>query len=58
MRIEKIAILNEVVERIKDSDYCFILNHGGASVAKLAKLRVDLRKLGRERKGISKGRTA
>ena len=45
MRIEKIAILNEVVERIKDSDYCFILNYGGASVAKMAKLRVDLRKL-------------
>lgn len=45
MRIEKIAILNEVVERIKDSDYCFILNYGGAAVAKMAKLRVDLRKL-------------
>ena len=45
MRIEKIAILEEVVARVKDSDYCFILNHGGASVAKLAKLRADLRKL-------------
>ena len=45
MRIEKIAILDEVVARVKDSDYCFILNHGGASVAKLAKLRADLRKL-------------
>ena len=45
MRIEKIAILNEVVERIKDSDYCFILNYGGAPVAKLSKLRVELRKL-------------
>ena len=45
MRIEKIAILDEVVARIKDSDYCFILNYGGASVAKLAKLRGDLRKL-------------
>ena len=45
MRIEKIAILDEVVARIKDSDYCFILNYGGASVAKMAKLRVDLRKL-------------
>ena len=45
MRIEKIAILDEVVSRIKDSDYCFILNYGGASVAKLAKLRADLRKL-------------
>ena len=29
MRIEKVAILNEVVERVKDSDYCFIINHGG-----------------------------
>ena len=45
MRIEKIAILDEVVARVKDSDYCFILNYGGASVAKLAKLRADLRKL-------------
>ena len=45
MRIEKIAILEEVVARVKDSDYCFILNYGGAAVAKLAKLRADLRKL-------------
>ena len=45
MRIEKIAILDEVVARIKDSDYCFIVNHGGASVAKMSKLRADLRKL-------------
>ena len=45
MRIEKIAILDEVTSRIKDSDYCFIINHGGASVAKMAKLRADLRKL-------------
>ena len=45
MRIEKVAILNEVVARVKDSDYCFIINYGGAAVAKLAKLRADLRKL-------------
>ena len=45
MRIEKVAILDEVTARIKDSDYCFIVNHGGASVAKMAKLRGDLRKL-------------
>ena len=45
MRIEKIAILDEVVARIKDSDYCFILNYGGASVAKMAALRASLRKL-------------
>jgi large subunit ribosomal protein L10 len=45
MRIEKVAILNEVVSRVKDSDYCFILNHGGVSVAEMAKLRVALRSL-------------
>ena len=32
MRIEKVAILNEVTERIKGSEYCFILNHGGVDV--------------------------
>ena len=45
MRIEKVAILNEVIERVKDSDYCFIVNHGGVTVAQMAKLRSDLRKL-------------
>ena len=45
MRIEKIAILDEVTSRIKDSDYCFILNYGAASVAKLTKLRAELRKV-------------
>ncbi len=45
MRIEKVAILNEVVERVKDSDYCFIVNHGGVTVAAMAKLRADLRKV-------------
>ena len=45
MRIEKVAILNEVVDRVKASDYCFILNYGGASVAKLAALRAALAKL-------------
>ena len=43
MRIEKIAILDEVVARVKDSDYCFIINHGGVSVAKFAALRKALR---------------
>ena len=43
MRIEKVAILGEVVARVKDSDYCFIINHGGVDVAKMAKLRADLR---------------
>ena len=45
MRIEKIAILDEIVARVKDSDYCFILNHGGVSVAQFAKLRRALRAL-------------
>ena len=45
MRIEKVAILSEVVARVKDSDYCFIVNHGGVTVAQMAKLRADLRKL-------------
>ena len=43
MRIEKIAILGEVTARVKDSDYCFIIDHGGVSVAQFAKLRKDLR---------------
>ena len=45
MRIEKVAILNEVVNRVKDSDYCFIINHGGVTVSTMSKLRSDLRKL-------------
>jgi large subunit ribosomal protein L10 len=45
MRIEKVAILNEVVARVKDSDYCFIVNHGGVTVSAMAKLRADLRAL-------------
>ena len=43
MRIEKVAILDEVIARVKDSDYCFIINHGGVTVAQFAKLRADLR---------------
>ena len=43
MRIEKVAILNEVTARVKDSDYCFILNYGGVSVDKVAKLRAALK---------------
>ena len=45
MRIEKIAILDEVVARVKDSDYCFIINHGGVTVAQFAALRKALRAL-------------
>ena len=44
MRIEKVAILDEVIARVKDSNYCFIINHGGVTVAQFAKLRADLRK--------------
>lgn len=43
MRIEKVAILNEVVDRVKASDYCFIVNYGGVDVVQLSKLRADLR---------------
>ena len=43
MRIEKVAILDEVTARVKESDYCFIINHGGVDVASMAKLRADLR---------------
>jgi large subunit ribosomal protein L10 len=44
MRIEKVAILNEVIERINDSDYCFIINYGGVDVTKIAALRAELKK--------------
>jgi len=43
MRDEKVAILNEVNARVKDSDYCFIVNYGGVAVAQLSKLRAALR---------------
>ena len=45
MRIEKVAILDEVAARVNDSDYCFIIDHGGVSVAQFAALRKDLRAL-------------
>jgi large subunit ribosomal protein L10 len=43
MRIEKVAIMNEVVDRVNASDYCFIINYGGVTVAQLATLRAALR---------------
>ena len=43
MRIEKVAILNEVTERVKASDYCFILNYGGVDVVQISKLRAALK---------------
>lgn len=39
MRVEKVAILTEVIERVKASDYCFILNYGGLKVDELSVLR-------------------
>ena len=45
IRIEKVSIYGEVFARIQDSDYCFIVNHGGVTVAQFAKLRKDLRAL-------------
>lgn len=45
MRTEKISILNEVIERVKASDYCFILNYGGLKVTQLTSFRQELTKL-------------
>jgi len=45
MRSEKISILNEVIERVKESEYCFILNYGGLKVEQLSALRKELAKL-------------
>jgi large subunit ribosomal protein L10 len=42
MRTEKTSILNEVIERVKDSDFCFILNYGGLTVMQLTDLRKGL----------------
>ena len=42
MRSEKVAILNEVIERVKSSDFCFILNYGGLKVTQLTALRQTL----------------
>src|SRR5574344_1961554 len=45
MRVEKISILNEVIERVKASDFCFVLNYGGLKVPQLMALRKELNKL-------------
>ncbi|HRR35079.1 MAG TPA: 50S ribosomal protein L10 [Kiritimatiellia bacterium] len=45
MRTEKLSILNEVIERVKASDFCFILNYGGLKVTQLTTLRQSLSKL-------------
>ena len=44
MRSEKISILNEVIERVKGSDFCFVLNYGGLKVTQLTTLRQELAK--------------
>ncbi len=44
MRTEKISILNEVIERVKASDFCFVLNYGGLKVTQLTTLRQELDK--------------
>jgi large subunit ribosomal protein L10 len=45
MRTEKLSILNEVIERVKASDFCFVLNYGGLKVTQLTALRQGLAKL-------------
>jgi large subunit ribosomal protein L10 len=45
MRTEKLSILNEVIERVKASDFCFVLNYGGLKVTQLTTLRQGLAKL-------------
>ncbi len=45
MRTEKISILNEVIECVKASDFCFVLNYGGLKVTQLTDLRQALAKL-------------
>ncbi len=44
MRSEKISILNEVIERVKASDFCFMLNYGGLKVAQISALRQEMAK--------------
>ncbi len=44
MRTEQISILNEVIERVKAADYCFVLNYGGLKVTQMTTLRQELAK--------------
>ena len=43
MRIEKISMMDEVVSRVKESNYCFVINYGGVGVASISKFRAALR---------------
>jgi len=45
MRSEKVSILDEVIDRVKESEYCFIVNYGGLKVEQLSALRKELVKL-------------
>lgn len=42
MRAEKVSILNEVIERVRHSKYCFVFNYGGLKVEQLGALRKQL----------------
>lgn len=42
MRGEKVSILGEIIDRVKNSDFCFILNYGGLKVLALTALRKEL----------------
>jgi large subunit ribosomal protein L10 len=44
MRTEKISILNEVIARVKDADFCFVINYGGLKVTQFTALRQELAK--------------
>ncbi len=44
MRSENVSILNEVLERVKESEYCFLLNFGGLKVDQMTALRQALAK--------------
>jgi large subunit ribosomal protein L10 len=42
MRSEKVSILEEILNRVKEADSCFILNYGGLKVDTLTELRKAL----------------
>jgi large subunit ribosomal protein L10 len=45
MRSEKISILGEIIERVREAEYCYIMNYGGLKVEQLGALRRELIKL-------------
>lgn len=46
MRGEKVSILEEILNRVKDSDFCFVLNYGGLKVDAITALRKTLTEKG------------